>query len=202
VRGRWNYGFTDGVRPRVGRVTLVVVTGLLSACGSSETPVSSPIPSAVDSVPDTPPSTIRYVASPDLECEGESSGSHGPDYDLSRPGEMTVEAAAANALSYYMGRDGGVIIELRPGVFAMKLDGRIVVVAETMAGPAGGFWASAVHWCKSFAPVSPPTPATAPLVTAEQPPSASPPSSQMGKNSAPTSGPPATCPAPDMSICV
>lgn len=110
------------------------------------------------------------LASPDLQCDGEASGTFEADFDPTVPGAATSDAALVERLDAFIAHQGrGDAVELRDAVQAVVIDGRRVLVVEARPAPAGGYWADTVHYCEPFfAEVARPgeTPATeAPATT-------------------------------------
>ena len=99
-----------------------------------------------------------------MECNGSRSGTF--EADLGGPGAETPEAAIAQVLDVYVGEFGGQVVAVRPGVQAVLIDGRRVVVVEAHAAPTGGFWADTVYFCHGYWYEDQGPPQTAPLATA------------------------------------
>jgi hypothetical protein len=113
------------------------------------------------------------LASPDLQCDGEGSGTFEADLDPTVPGAATSDAALAERLDPFIAQQGrGDVVEVRTAVKAVVIDGRRVFVVEARPAPAGGFWADTMHYCRPyFEVIEPPggTPATeAPVTTAAE----------------------------------
>ena len=96
-----------------------------------------------------------------LECAGAAERLLEYDLDPERPGAVTAEEAAAEALSFYIDQHGGEVVMVRSDAYGMKLKGRTVVVADVTQAPAGGFWANTVHVCDAYVPVETGPPKTA-----------------------------------------
>ena len=115
---------------RVGAAIAVVALG---ACGSSATSSESQA---------TFPS-----ASPDLQCDGEYSGSY--EIDADGPISTDPDEPAVSALEPSQREYGGEIVALRSGVHALVVDGRRVLVARSWSW-ADGYVLSGIDWCDSY----------------------------------------------------
>jgi hypothetical protein len=131
-----------------------LATGVLVACGAS-----------ADSQTAAP--STEAESSTGLECGGEGENTLEYDVDPVSPGADTAEMAGASALRFYVDRHGGEQVHVRPDAFGLRVDGRVVVVADVTAKPAGGFWVTTVHMCESYLPVETGPPRTIPPVGAE-----------------------------------
>ena len=132
----------------LARSVCVVALGLLTVAGCGD---------------DEPPAAVTH---PDLECDGARSGLFEADLDPEGAGVATPEAAIDEVLVNWSRDFDGELVTLRPGVGALLVDGRTVVLVIAHAAPAGGFWADTVHYCQPFGLKEPGSPITEPLVAA------------------------------------
>ena len=110
----------------------LLVVGLVTAgCGDGEAAVDGRV-------------------SPDLDCDGARSGTFEPDLDPDVPGAATANDALDDVLVGWAAKFDGEVITLRPGVKAIVVDGRKVVVAFAREAPAGGYWADSTDYCLPF----------------------------------------------------
>lgn len=91
------------------------------------------------------------LASPDLQCDGEASGTIEADLDPSAAGAATADGALDEQLrSIVEHLTRGEIVDVREGVKAVVIDDRRVVVAEAGPAPAGGFQADTMYSCQPY----------------------------------------------------
>lgn len=90
------------------------------------------------------------MVSPDLDCDGARIGRFEPDLDPETPGAPTADAAIDDVLVGWAAKFDAEVVALRPGVKAMVVDGRNVVVVFARAAPAGGYWADSTDYCLPF----------------------------------------------------
>lgn len=90
----------------------------------------------------------RALASPDLECAGSRSGTS--EADVVAPSFSDPDEAAIDMLQPSERRYGGTIVQVRPGVQALVVDDRRVLVAHSGGGLDGGYVFSSLHWCEGF----------------------------------------------------
>ena len=108
------------------------------------------------------------VQSPDLEGDGERSGTLNPDFDPASPGDATSDIAIDAVAQPFAERHFGQVVVLRSDTKAVEVDGKRVLVVVARPAPAGGFWADSVYYCEPFMDETssdPTTPNTAPPVT-------------------------------------
>ena len=107
---------------RMGLVPVMSVVAWCSGCSSDAAP---------------PP-----LAHPALQCDGGRSGTVNPDFDPDIPGAPDKDELAKSAVVGASEKVGRVAL-LAPGVAALSVDNRTVIVVEVTAAPAGGFWVNA-----------------------------------------------------------
>ena len=136
-------------RVRAVRIGVVVAALALNACGDDG-------------------ESGAVVQSPDLECDGERSGTLNPDFDPASPGDATSDIAIDAVAQPFAERHFGQVVVLRSDTKAVEVDGKRVLVVVARPAPAGGFWADSVYYCEPFMDETssdPTTPNTAPPVT-------------------------------------
>jgi hypothetical protein len=117
------------MRPIAAVLAAITLAAGLSACGESERP----------------------LASPDLQCAGARSGTFEPD-DVA-PAFADPDEAAVDMLQPSQRRYGGAIVQVRPGVQALVVDDRRVLVAQSgrpFDGIGDGYVFGSLHWCEGF----------------------------------------------------
>jgi hypothetical protein len=90
------------------------------------------------------------MVSPDLDCDGAPMGAFEPDLDYDIPGAATADEALDDVLVGWAAEFDADVVTLRPGVKAMVVDGRNVVVVFAREAPAGGYWADSTDYCQPF----------------------------------------------------
>lgn len=134
-------------RVRAACIGVVLTAVAVSACGNDD-------------------ASGAVVQSPDLECDGERSGTLNPDFDPASPGDATSDIAIDAVTQPFAERHSGQVVALRSDTKAVEVDGKRVLVVVAQPAPAGGFWADSVYYCEPFMEEfsGPATPDTVPRV--------------------------------------